>query len=74
LQRIGAKKLEIILVFKIAALGIIIGLANIVLEKIEKKDISMLVTLAGVMLAIFLLIPELKQLLGTIFEIFDLYG
>jgi stage III sporulation protein AC len=61
-------------VFKIAALGIIIGLANIVLEKIEKKDISMLVTLAGVMLAIFLLIPELKQLLSTIFEIFDLYG
>lgn len=66
--------MEIILVFKIAALGIIIGLANIVLEKIEKKDISMLVTLAGVMFAIFLLIPELKQLLSTIFEIFDLYG
>ena len=63
--------MEVDLIFKIAAIGIIVAILNQLLSKSDKGEYSMLITLAGIILVLLMIIPEIKELFDTVREIVD---
>ena len=61
------------IIFKIAGIGIITAVINNILEKSDKKEIATLVTLAGLVLVLTLIIDMLSNLFDTLKNIFYLY-
>lgn len=61
------------IIFKIAGIGIITAVINNILEKSDKKEIATLVTLAGLVLVLTLVIDMLGGLFETLKNIFYLY-
>lgn len=61
------------IIFKIAAIGIITAVVNNILDKSDKKEISTLVTLAGLVIVLTLVIEMLGNLFDTLKNIFYLY-
>ncbi len=64
--------MDIEIVFKIAAVGLIIAVLNQVLSRSGKEEYTMLTTLAGVVLALMLLIPYVSELFAYVRSVFDL--
>ena len=65
--------MEVDLIFKIAAIGIIVAILNQVLNKSDKGEYSMLITLTGIILVLLMIVPEIKELFETVREIVDFY-
>ena len=61
------------IIFKIAGIGIITAVINNILEKSDKKEIATLVTLAGLVLVLTLILDMLGGLFETLKNIFYLY-
>ena len=61
------------IIFKIAGIGIITAVINNILEKSDKKEIATLVTLAGLVLVLTLILDMLVGLFETLKNIFYLY-
>ncbi len=61
------------IIFKIAAVGIITAVINNILEKSDKKEIATLVTLAGLVIVLTMIINMLLGLFDTLKNIFYLY-
>lgn len=61
------------IIFKIAGIGIITAVINNILEKSDKKEIATMVTLAGLVLVLTLVIEMLSGLFETLKNIFYLY-
>lgn len=61
------------IIFKIAGIGIITAVINNILEKSDKKEIATLVTLAGLVLVLTLILDMLGSLFDTLKNIFYLY-
>lgn len=64
--------MEVNFIFKIAAIGIIISVLNTVLVRSGREDQAMLTTLAGVIVVLMMLIPQISELLSTVKALFDL--
>ena len=60
------------MIFKIALIGLITAVASILLKKAGKDDIAGLVSIAGLVLALILVIDMVVQLFDTIIALFDL--
>ena len=52
--------MEVDFIFKIAAIGIIVAVLNIVLVRSGREDQAMFTTLAGVIVALMMLIPQMN--------------
>jgi len=63
---------DIDFIFRIAAIGIIVAVLNIVLERSGRPEQAMLTTLAGLIVVLLMLINEIGDLFRTIKEIFGL--
>ena len=63
--------MEVDLIFKIAAIGIIVAVMNQILSKSDKGEYAMLITLAGIILGVILLIPEIEDLFSKVRGIVD---
>lgn len=61
------------IIFKIAGVGIITAVINNILEKSDKKEIATLVTLAGLVIVLMMIIEMLSGLLGSLKGLFTLY-
>ena len=61
------------IIFKIAGIGIITAVINNILEKSDKKEIATLVTLAGLVLVLTLILDMLGGLFETLKNLFYLY-
>lgn len=61
------------IIFKIAGIGIITALVNIILEKSDKKEIATLVTLAGLVIVLIMVVDMIGGLFDTLRSIFRLY-
>ena len=59
-------------IFKIAAIGIIISVLNTVLVRSGREDQAMLTTLAGIVVVLMMLIPQISELFSTVRTLFDL--
>lgn len=65
--------MNIDIIFKIAGVGIITAVINNILEKSEKKEIATLVTLAGLVIVLMMVIEMIGGLFDTLRAIFKLY-
>ena len=63
--------MEVDLIFKIAAIGIIVSVMNQVLNKSDKGEYAMLITLAGIIVVVIMVIPEIESLFTKVREIID---
>ena len=63
--------MEVDLIFKIAAIGIIVAVLNQILAKSDKGEYAMLITLAGIILVVVMIIPEIEELFSKVREIVD---
>jgi len=64
--------MDIDLILKIAGVGVLVAVVNIVLNKAGKDEQSMLVTLAGVVVVMLMLISEIGGLINTVRSVFGL--
>jgi stage III sporulation protein AC len=64
--------LEIDLVFKIAAIGIIVAVLNQLLIRSGREDQAMMTTLAGLVVVLSILVKQISALFVTIKSLFAL--
>lgn len=65
--------MEIDLIFKIAAIGIITAVLNQLLKRAERDEQAMMTTLAGLIVVLMMIVDEIGTLFETIKETFGLY-
>ena len=64
--------MDIELVFKIAAIGIIVAVLNQLLIHSGREDQAMMTTLAGLVVALSILVKQISTLFATIRSLFAL--
>lgn len=64
--------MDIELVFKIAAIGIIVAVLNQLLIRSGREDQAMMTTLAGLVVVLSMLVQQISALFVTIQSLFDL--
>lgn len=64
--------MNIDLIFKIAGVGMIVSVLNIVLKKADRDDQAMLMCLAGIVVVLLMLIDEISQLFEILKDLFAL--
>lgn len=60
------------LIFKIAGIGIVVAILNLLLQRSGRDEQAMMTTIAGLVVVMMLLIGEIGTLFETIREVFDL--
>ena len=65
--------MEIELVVRIAAIGIIVAILNQLLKKADREEQAMMTTLAGLIVVLFMIIQEIGDLFESIKDIFGIY-
>ena len=65
--------MELDLIFKIAAVGIIVAVLNQILKKTDHDEQAMMLTVAGLVTVLMMLIPAIDELFGTIRSVFGLW-
>ena len=65
--------MDITLIFKVACVGILISVLNMILTKVDRGDWTSLTTLAGVVIVLGLVIGEISDLFNTVRTMFKLY-
>lgn len=65
-------QMDIDLVFKIAAIGIIVAVLNQLLIRSGREDQAMMTTLAGLVVVLSMLVEEISELFITIKSLFRL--
>lgn len=64
--------MDINLLFKIAAIGILVAVLYQVLVRAGREDQAMMTTLAGLIIVLTMVIKEISQLFTTVRTLFDL--
>ena len=64
--------MEIDLIFKIAAIGIIVAVLNQLLIRSGREDQAMMTTLAGLVVVLSILVKQISELFVTIKSLFAL--
>jgi stage III sporulation protein AC len=63
---------EVDLIFKIAAVGILVSVLNQVLIRSGREEQAMMTTLAGIIVVLTLIVTEISDLFRTVKSLFDL--
>ena len=63
--------MEMDLIFKIAAIGVIVAILNQLLSKSDKGEYATLTTIAGIILVLLMIIPHIEELFVSIRKIID---
>ena len=61
------------MVFKIAAIGILVAVLSQVLTRAGREDIAMLMTLAGLVVVLVMVVNLISDFFGSVRSIFLLY-
>lgn len=64
--------MDVNFIFKIAAIGIIVAVLNTLLIRSGRDDQAMLTTLAGVIVVLMMMIPQISSLFSSVKSLFDL--
>ena len=64
--------MEIDLIFKIAAIGIIVAVLNQVLSRAGRDEQAMMTTLAGLVVVLMMVVQEIAQLFTMVKTLFHL--
>ncbi len=60
------------LIFKVAAIGILVAVLNQLLMRSGREDQAMMTTLAGLVVVLFMVIDQISLLFDTIKSVFNL--
>lgn len=60
-------------IFKIAAIGILVAVLSQVLTRAGREDIAMLMTLAGLLVVLVMVVNLISDFFGSVRSIFSLY-
>lgn len=61
------------LVFKIAAIGMLVAVLNQLLVRAGREDIATLTSIAGLVIVLFMIVDLVSGLFTSVKEIFNLY-
>ena len=64
--------MEVDLIFKIAAIGIIVAILNQVLIRSGREEQAMMTTLAGLIVVLMMIIQQIDMLFKTVKSVFGL--
>lgn len=64
--------MEIELIFKIAAVGILVAVLNILLSRSGRDEQALMVTLAGLVCVLVIVVREISDLFSLIKDLFSL--
>ena len=62
--------MEVDLIFKIAAVGIVVAVLNILLSRSGREEQGLMVTLAGLLVVMMILLQKISELFHMIKELF----
>lgn len=65
--------MEVDLIFRIAAIGIIVAVLDQVLKRSGREDQAMMTTLAGVIVVLMMMVKEINNLFEMVKNVFGLY-
>ena len=65
--------MDVDLIFKIAASGILLAVLNQVLVKAGREEIAMLTTLAGLVIVLSMVVGMISDLFSTVKNVFYMY-
>ena len=68
----GADMSGVDLIFKVAAIGILVAVLNMLLVRAGRDDQAMMTTIAGLIVVLLIVIQEISSLFDTIKNIFGL--
>lgn len=61
--------MDINMIFKIAGIGIVVAILNQILARSEKSEYVMITTLAGVIIVLLMIIPQIEELFDAVKEL-----
>ncbi len=64
--------MDVELIFKIAAVGILVAVLNILLSRSGRDEQALMVTIAGLVCVLVIVVQEISQLFSLIKELFGL--
>ncbi len=65
--------MDISILFKIAGIGLITAIINVILKKSDKDEIATFVTIAGLVIVMLLVVDMLGGLFDSLKSVFRLY-
>lgn len=65
--------MDLSIIFKIAAVGLVTAVINQVLKRADKDEIATIVTLAGLVIVLIMIINMIGQLFDTLKTVFGMY-
>lgn len=63
--------MDVNLIFKLAALGILVSVLNMLLSRSGRDDYGLIVTLAGLLISLVVIIQKVNELFETIRILFE---
>lgn len=66
-------EMDVDLIFKIAAIGIVVAVLNQLLARSGRDDQAMLVSLAGLIVVLMMIVYQIQDLFETIKNLFELW-
>ena len=65
--------MQIDIIFKIAGIGIVVAVINQVLSKNGREDMATMVTIAGVIIVLLVIVGMISDFFTTVKTMFELY-
>ena len=65
--------MDVDLIFKIAGIGIIVAVLNLVLKRAEREEQAMMTTLAGLIVVLMMIIDSISGLFDTVKTVFGIW-
>ena len=62
--------MEISLLLKVAGIGVLVAVVSVILSKSGKDEQSMLVTVAGIVVVMLMILSEMGDLIDTVRQVF----
>lgn len=66
------KCMDIELIFKVAGVGIIVAVLNVLLKKAERDEQALMTTLAGLVVVLMMMVQEIAELFESVRSAFGL--
>lgn len=65
--------MDVDLIFQIAAIGIVVAVLNMLLQRSGREEQAMMTTIAGLIVVLMMIINQISTLFETIKDVFNLY-
>ncbi len=63
--------MDILLIFKIAAIAITVAIVNQLLQKAGKEEYTLIITIAGLLIVLMMFLPVIEELKSTFSSLID---